>query len=274
MARKQGTTPINFHQGTRAEYLAQFALSRVGLVVPVPRPSDHFLVDMFLHLAVPNAQRELHITGPTLALQVKSSRKPVKLNSVQVQLFTRELDFPVFFVVVDSSRDSLEIYGTAERLCHAYFEWNSLTVYFEKPPAAFKNSEASGRARLYLGQPVYRTSIAALDSVARGISTSARMHRVLQEWSRLDLYNLGWRTHGLPVVWRRRMTVNRVNVTPNRSNTEPVVLWGPTSAGRALRAIASAAVPLAKHFKTEGWSDVHQACEQIRIAAANHLRPD
>lgn len=274
MARKQGTIPPNFHQGTRAEYLAQFALSRVGLVVPVPRTSDHFLVDMFLHLGVPDARCEFQITGPTLALQVKSSRKPVTLKGRQVQLFTRELDFPVFFVIVDSPRDRLEIYGTAERLCHAHFNWSSLTVHFEKQPAGFKNSKPTGKARLYLGQPVYRTTIAALDSIAKSNATATRLHRVLQEWSRLDLYNLGWRTHGLPVVWRRRMTANRINVTPSISNTEPVVLWGPHSAPCALRAIASAAVPLAKHFKTEGWSDVHQACEQIRTAVANRLQPD
>ena len=68
----------NFVQGSRAEFLAQFALSRFGFITAVPRQSDQFKADQFLHLAQWGTGEDgieyLNPKGPTLAFQIKTSK--------------------------------------------------------------------------------------------------------------------------------------------------------------------------------------------------------
>src|ERR1044071_2192510 len=67
------------HRGDRLEYLAEFALSTIGLTTPVPRQSDYFLVDCIVHPFRDEA-RSLVLTGQAFGCQIKSNSDPIKIE--------------------------------------------------------------------------------------------------------------------------------------------------------------------------------------------------
>ena len=102
----------SFRRGTRAEYLARFALSRVGFISPVPREEDRFGIDLFLHLCKAETRKEksVHVpAGPTMAIQIKNNKDSFLLKGDNVKSFFN-YEMPFFVVHVDVAGGMLEIY--------------------------------------------------------------------------------------------------------------------------------------------------------------------
>jgi len=70
------TIPYGFHEGNRSEHLAVYFLSKIGLVIPVPRQSDLFKVDFIVHLSR-KKKRNFVPTGRCFAIQIKSNHCPL-----------------------------------------------------------------------------------------------------------------------------------------------------------------------------------------------------
>ncbi len=108
----------NFHEGTRSEYLAVYFLSKIGLVVPVPRQSDYFGVDFIVHL-IEERQGNFIPTGKSFAVQVKSNNQPILYTGDQLSCLWA-MGLPFFIAVVSRNGLELSIYPTLARL---NFKW-------------------------------------------------------------------------------------------------------------------------------------------------------
>ena len=82
------------HGGDRAEFLAQYVLSTLGHVVPVPRQADFFGVDCHLKLGERNNEDLIMLTGLECDFQIKSSAKKFSINSPEKRLALYEYAQP------------------------------------------------------------------------------------------------------------------------------------------------------------------------------------
>jgi hypothetical protein len=109
----------SFRQGDRSEYLAQYILSALGVVVPVPRQED---IGADFHCTLANREgKRLTFHAPFL-VQVKSrSRKKVSFGGIdqkgnwkqkQIEwLFSQEL--PLLIGIADKQKLTLALYSTS-----------------------------------------------------------------------------------------------------------------------------------------------------------------
>ncbi len=260
MVNNTGGFPSNFHQGTRAEYLAQFALSRIGLVVPVPRQSDHFLTDLFVHLGTLEG-KDFIPTGPTIAVQVKSNCNPIDFDDRKLGIFLRELAQPYFIAVVDVAQNTVEIYSTQERLNHAHFCWTSLQLRFGEAPTGFSNDPSRTSATLFLGRPIWSCPIPDLDANPNGPRTAQRFHKVLSAWARLESFNLAWHAQGFPLFARPAPTESNESPDPRSVKFIKIVTLGTLeSAVHHLGAVTGALRQIAEE---QHWEPLERACAGV-----------
>jgi hypothetical protein len=113
-----GIRYYNFREGDRSEYLANYLLSGIGLVIPFPRQED-IGIDFYCSLA--DQERGSLTFGFPYLVQVKSSSetelsfgsvKEGKWRHEDIQwLFRQEL--PLFIGFVDKSAPRLDLFNTS-----------------------------------------------------------------------------------------------------------------------------------------------------------------
>lgn len=260
MSRKQRAMHNNFHQGSRAEYLAQFALSRVGLVVPVPRQADHFLIDLFVHLGK-QVGRQFVPTGPTVAVQAKSSRKPIVLKDRKLEIFLNEIANPYFIAVVDINEGTIEVFSTQERLNHARFPRTKLTLRFAPEPRDFKNDPIATEAEMYLREPISTYPIAALDRPSSAPGTASRFHDVLNAWARLESLNLAWHAQGFPLFARPAPTES--NECPDLRSVKFIKIVNRDTLESAVNHLGVVIGALRQIASEQRWAPLERACADV-----------
>src|SRR5262249_34825585 len=107
-----GSTSANFHEGSRSEYLAQYAFASFGTAVPVPRQEDTGL-DLYCTLTE-RLGKEIWPTA-YFSVQVKSDASPWKFPNPESVKWLVQHPLPVFLCVVNKSDASLQIYHTCPR---------------------------------------------------------------------------------------------------------------------------------------------------------------
>lgn len=192
----------NFRRGTRAEYLARFALSKVGFMAPVPREEDRFGTDLFLHLCkIENRDgRVVHVpVGPTLAFQVKSNRDDILLEGDNLRSFF-DYRMPFFVAYVDVPNDRLEIYSACRRFAHSWYRdfATTLSLKFVTPDPEERNEPSSKNHLLYLYGPIASRKISEFEG-DEGNTVVANLLDVLQSWSLLDVVNQAFHSMGVPI---------------------------------------------------------------------------
>jgi len=111
-----GVRVYSFREGDRSEYLANYLLSGLGLVTPVPRPED-IGFDFYCQLA---DQEKGNLTfGYPFIVQVKSdSTKTILFGETKFEDWKREnvewlfrLEIPIFFAFIEKSTMKMLIYN-------------------------------------------------------------------------------------------------------------------------------------------------------------------
>src|SRR5262249_21152404 len=112
-----GAIVLNFHSGSRSEYLAQYVFASFGTAVPVPHQEDYgvdlycTLVQKMGKLAWPKA----HYT-----VQVKSGMEPWVFDGVEQVRWLVEHPLPLYLCVVDKSCARIRLYHT----CPRFYAWS------------------------------------------------------------------------------------------------------------------------------------------------------
>lgn len=189
----------NSIEGSRSEFLAFFALSRLGYVTPVPRASDVFGVDCFVYLATPE-DREFRPEGPAIAVQIKSNDDDIVLSSSTARSAFFQLSTPVFVAVVDKEHGHFRVWETTRR--HG-FECvtgeRDLRLRLRPEPASFANPPDSEKIVYHLGDPIFTCVLSELDGT-NSATIQKRLLDSVRQSALKDDASRAFRRLGLPFV--------------------------------------------------------------------------
>jgi hypothetical protein len=107
-----GAVAANFHEGSRSEYLAQFAFSAFGTAVTVPHQEDSG-IDVYCTLLERDGQRAW--PRAYFSVQVKSTMSPWVFGSSESVRWIIEHPLPIFLCVVQKADARLLVYHTTPR---------------------------------------------------------------------------------------------------------------------------------------------------------------
>lgn len=113
-----GMRYFNFREGDRSEYLANYLLSGLGLVTPVPRQED---IGIDFYCSIADQEKNRLTFGFPYIIQVKSSSiSEITYGSIKKERWQREdiqwlfrQELPFFIGFVDKSLLKIDIYNTS-----------------------------------------------------------------------------------------------------------------------------------------------------------------
>lgn len=103
---------MNFHEGSRSEYLAQYVFTSFGTAFPVPHQEDSGL-DLYCTLLEPQGKRAW--PRAYYSVQVKSGMDPWVFGSPESVRWIIEHPLPIFLCVVQKKEATILVYQTAPR---------------------------------------------------------------------------------------------------------------------------------------------------------------
>jgi hypothetical protein len=186
-----GTIAVNFREGSRAEYLAQYLFSGFGTSIPVPHQEDSgidfycTMTEKLGRLAWPRAY---------FTVQVKSTDAPWELNGRESVQWLIEQPLPLYFCIVDKSELRFRVYHTLARF-HIWSLAIPSLEYLELIPGATGKGTCTdwdGGRRISLGAPILDISLTEFVEEEKVTET----REVLKYWLNLDTTNLARRTTG------------------------------------------------------------------------------
>ena len=107
-----GAIAVNFHEGSRSEYLAQYVFASFGAAVPVPQREDGG-VDLYCTLT----ERVGQLAWPVahFTVQVKSILAPWVFEGEESVHWLVKHPLPLFLCFVDKSSARIRVYHTSPR---------------------------------------------------------------------------------------------------------------------------------------------------------------
>lgn len=204
-----GAIAKNAQEGTRSEYLAQFALSAFGTCIPVPHPEDSG-IDLYCTLGKRFGRRFL-VTHPYF-VQIKSNRDSIYYSGKDDVKWLLSHKYPFFICVVDKKKVQLEIYQTLALTMNSSKNLEEIILH----PGCSKHDlfplDPEGeKLDISLGEPIVRFNLSALD----GSSFQNQVLNSLRSWIELDQGNIDLKSTGI--------TVYRIP-DPWKANTEVISL--------------------------------------------------
>ena len=180
-----GTIAVNFHEGSRAEYLAQYLFSGFGTSIPVPHQEDSG-IDFYCTMT--EKRGKLAWPRAYFTVQVKSSDAPWELNDRDSVRWLIEQPLPLYFCVAEKSELRFRVYHTFARfhirsLAIPSLEYLKLTP---GPAGKGKCTDWDGGRQISLGAPILDITLAELLEEEKVVETG----EVLNYWLDLDRVNL------------------------------------------------------------------------------------
>ena len=186
-----GAIAAGFHEGSRSEIIADYLLSAWGTVTPVRRQDDHGH-DLYCTLTDRIGQRA--IVTDYYAVQVKSTRDPLKFSGRKSVEWLVRNPTPLFLARVDKKKGLLVLYQTLARLFVAIQKLPGfLTLSMGDIGKGECLSGLSKRTKLSLSAPILTVSLE--ESLDGKRMTACR--DILRQWIRIDRRNLELRAAGL-----------------------------------------------------------------------------
>lgn len=199
------TIPYGFHEGNRSEYLAAYFLSKIGLVIPVPRQLDLFKVDFIVHLCA-KKERNFVPTGRCFAIQIKSNHDPLEVESKDLERFW-ESNFPYFIGVVSKKGQKFTIYATLPRLVYMWmvgrdqeFRLNLGGGIDEFHKADWKDQEDKDVKDVWTGPPILELDTGRLEGTKTKEACLETFLSVMDSWVDFEASSLAWKNRYIPVV--------------------------------------------------------------------------
>jgi hypothetical protein len=112
-----GSTSANFHEGSRSEYLAQYAFASLGTAVAVPHQED---TGLDIYCTVTERIGQEIWPQAYFSVQVKSTATPWKFSNQQSVRWLIEHPLPIFLCIVNKAALELQVYHT----CPRFYAWS------------------------------------------------------------------------------------------------------------------------------------------------------
>jgi hypothetical protein len=186
-----GSIADNFHEGSRAEYLAQYLFSGIGTSISVPHHEDTG-IDLYCTMTEKLGRRARPIAYFTV--QVKSSDSPWEFSDRESVQWLIEQPLPLYLCVVDKSELRFRLYHTFAR----FHIWSLAVPSLERlelvpgPCGNGTYTDWDGGQRIALGAPILEVTL--VESLEKNRAT--RMREILKHWLNLDTINLARITTG------------------------------------------------------------------------------
>jgi hypothetical protein len=150
-----GAVAYGFHEGSRSEYLAQYAFGSWGTAVAIPHQEDHG-IDLTCTLMERVGNR--YLAKSPYTVQVKSSMETVIFDGKDAVRWLIEHPLPLFLCVVDKPCARLSVYHTLPRF-HAWSlgEWPDrleMTPFPASPGKKGRCDRWPGSYSFSLDQPI------------------------------------------------------------------------------------------------------------------------
>jgi hypothetical protein len=186
-----GSIVVNFHEGSRAEYLAQYFFSGFGTSIPVPHQEDS---GIDLYCTMTEKLGRLAWPKAYFTVQVKSTDGAWEFNGRESVRWLIEQPLPLYLCVVDKSELRFRVYHTLAR-----FHIRSLAIHSLEylrltpgPTGKGKCTSWDGGPEMSLDAPILDV---ALTEFLQG-KRAAETREVLKYWLDLDKANLARITTG------------------------------------------------------------------------------
>ena len=143
------------------------------------------LTDLFVHLnaeAGAGSRRKAEAIGHTVAVQIKSTRKPFTLSKKELRLVARSA-IPWFLAVCDKAGSSLHVYSTLDRLFYQKYD-KGVRITFDQRPEDLETFKAA--SCLQVGPPIASVRLADLEQA------DVRKRRAVCDNFRKVLYSFAW----------------------------------------------------------------------------------
>jgi hypothetical protein len=155
-----GEKSYGFHEGSRSEYLAQYAFASWGTTVVIPQQEDHGLD---LHCTLMQQVGGRLLANYPYTVQVKSQMKPVVFEGKEAVRWVIEHPLPLFLCIVDKASARISVYHTLARF-HAWSlgKWPDRLSMIPEPATPGKKGRCAqwpGCYDLSLDQPILDFSI-------------------------------------------------------------------------------------------------------------------
>lgn len=235
-----GTIADNFHEGSRAEYLAQYLFSGIGTSISVRHQEDTG-VDLYCTITEKLGRRARPIAYFTV--QVKSSDLPWEFIGGESVQWLVEQPLPLYLCVVNKSDLRFRLYHTFAR----FHIWSLAIPSLERlelvpgPPGYGACTDWDGGQRIELGAPILEVTLA--ESLEQNRAT--RIREILKHWLDLDAINLAriktrtlsyvmpqsYETNSVPcrtasrTFGKRHVNVGEDELRSSFRNLHPALLW-------------------------------------------------
>lgn len=180
-----GARPFGFRLGDRAELLAEFILSGLSFVVPVPRQED--VGHDFLCTLSKRKGNMIH-AGPFFTIQVKSKKQDINYEKDHEVEWVKRIENPFFICVADRENLRISLYSTWNRLSTKPFITPSNYVFSpgDQNDSYQKAKENKGTIFVPLGKPILIVS--AKDTIDN--ERSEYLSSILRQWIIIDRLNI------------------------------------------------------------------------------------
>jgi hypothetical protein len=190
---KTGSLAANLHEGARSEYLAQYALSALGMAALIPRQED---VGIDLQCALGKRVGQLLVVEHYYLAQVKSIVDHWTYNGTDSVRWLCAHRHPIFFVHVQKKKNHIDVYQTTQ-IVHllAQEQIEEVILVPKAPPLSLVNLQAATKVEIGLGPPI----------LSFGLTEVAQPHwqqhtrDVLRSWIEVDQDNIDHKRQGLNI---------------------------------------------------------------------------
>lgn len=210
----------NAQEGSRSEYLAQYALSSFGTSIPVPHPEDSG-IDLYCTLGRRVGKRFL--VENHYLVQVKSNKDPISYNGIDEIKWLLSHKYPFLICIVNKKDARLEIYQTISlATLAAKNNIERITFQLKEPDSGdiFPDHLNNTEIEIYLGSPIVRFSTSNF--------TDSKFNKeicdTLKSWIELDQENIELKSTGLslyrlPLEWKTNNPVKKFQFKGNFKDT-------------------------------------------------------
>lgn len=194
------SVPFGYYQGNRSEYLAMYALSSFGFVVPVPRQSDQFNVDFLVHLGQEEGRRFVP-RGLTFGVQNKSEALELLVEGDEKLRVLYDSNLPLFLSVVSKEGGTMFLYTMLPRFrCSwALGARASITLVPGGTVSQFHQPDFTSR-RAFLGPPILEIDIGLLDDQQQRGKLWQTFSAVMDFWVQMECFAISWKRQNIPIV--------------------------------------------------------------------------